>query len=144
MDVLGSSQTSTIRHANAPQTISGDSVFTATAVTNADLDWVDLAQDRENFGGGVLWAQYRNFGFHKMWRKFLACFRSLEFSKKTLLRGESQLDFKALFKASLNNQTALHSLIHVHSSASNSIGLRKGVLPMSPACFNLKLPKCQI
>ena len=88
----------------------------------------------------TVWTQCRAFEFHKMWGNFLTGSRSVGFSRRTLLRGESLLAFKALMKASLNNQTALHSLVRVHSSATNSIGLCKGELPMSPACFNLKLP----
>jgi len=71
-------------------------------------------------------------------------FNLLDSQEGLCFRGEIQLAFKLLFKASLNYQTALHSLVRVHSSATNSKGLRKGVLPKSPACFNLKLPRCQI
>jgi len=56
--------------------------------------------------------------------------KSLGFLRRNLLRGKIQLAFKALFEVSLNNQLYLHSLIGVHSSATNSIGLSKGVLPM--------------
>jgi len=29
------------------------------------MDWIDLAQDRDRWGG-LLWMRLRNFGFHKM------------------------------------------------------------------------------